>query len=71
MFIITHAKENSIWTTETPFQKSSGIWHFYDSKEEYEIALEQFKDKYSSKFLMTLNKIQQLKRDIKRTEDDE
>ena len=35
MFIITNKKELSIWTTETPFNKKSGIWHFYDNEDDY------------------------------------
>lgn len=71
MFIITHKKELSIWTTETPFQKKSGIWHFYDSIEEYEDDLAYFIDKYSNKFMFTLDKIMKLYKDRGETDTDE
>ena len=60
MFIITHVKELSIWTTEKPFDKKSGYWHFYNNKEDYEDDLNYFKDKYGSKFLFTLSKIEKM-----------
>lgn len=60
MFIVTHKPELSIWVTETPFNKKSGTWYFYDSIDEYEDDLALFKEKYSSKFLFTLKRIEQL-----------
>lgn len=71
MFIITHKKELSIWLTETPFNKKSGIWHFYNSLEEYEDDLAYFIDKYSKKFLFTLDKIQKMYKDRGETNTDE
>lgn len=60
MFIITHVKELAIWITDKPFDKHSGYWHFYDNKEEYEFDLEHFKDRYGSKFLLTLSKVEKM-----------
>lgn len=60
MFIITHVKELSIWTTETPFDKRSGIWSFYDTREEYDFALEDFKKTYGTKFMMPLSRVMKL-----------
>lgn len=68
MFIITHKPELSIWITETPFKKTSGVWHFYDDEISYQEDLEHFKSKYTSKFLMTLKKLEQLYK--QRGEDD-
>lgn len=71
MFIITHKKELSIWITETPFNKKSGIWHFYNSLEGYEDDLAYFIDKYSKKFLFTLDKIMKMHKDRGETNTDE
>lgn len=60
MFIITDKKEKAIWITDTPFNKKSGVWHFYDEDWEYEFDLENFKDKYGSKFMMTIKKVQKM-----------
>ena len=60
MFIITNKKELAIWTTETPFNKKSGIWHFYDNEDDYNFDLEYFTDKYGKKFLLTLSKVMNL-----------
>lgn len=57
MFIVTNKKEKAIWLTEDPFDKRSGVWHFYDNDEDYQYDLDLFKSKYSSKFLMTLAKL--------------
>lgn len=71
MFIITHKPELSIWITETPFQKKSGTWHFYDNEEEYFIDLNNFKAKYGSKFLFTLKKIKEMYKDRDRNDNDD
>ena len=60
MFIIAEVKELSIWLTETPFQKKSGVWYTYDTREEYEDDLAHFKDKYGTMFLMTLKRVKEL-----------
>lgn len=67
MFIITNVKELAIWLTETPFDKRSGVWNFYNTREDYDFDLKNFTNKYSSKFQFTLKRITDLYQ--KRSED--
>lgn len=60
MFIITDVKELALWITDSPFNKRSGIWHFYNSREDYDWDLSYYKDMYGSKFMFTLKRIQEL-----------
>lgn len=60
MFIVTHKPEYSIWITETPFNRKSGVWHFYDNEEDYLSDLSIYKLLYGSKFLIPLKRIEKM-----------
>lgn len=70
MFIITNKKELAIWLTEKPFDKKSGVWHFYQDEFEYNYDLELFIEKYSKHFMFTLSKIKKLYKDRGETDAD-
>lgn len=69
--VITDKKELAIWLTDTPFNKKSGVWTFYDSLEDYEFDLGELIHKYRKKNVLTLSKVQKLYKDRGFQEDDE
>ena len=69
--IVTDKRNLAIWITDTPFKKKSGVWSFYDTKEEYEWDLDAFKQKYGSKLVVSLEKIKKLYKEKGEPEDDE
>lgn len=54
MYIIYSKLEQAIWVTETPLDKKSGVWHFYDSDEEFEDEFNRLVDKYKGCKVYTL-----------------
>ena len=60
MFIITSVKDLAIWLTEKPFDKHSGVWHMYDTREEYEDDLYTFQKNYGTKLQLTLKRVQEM-----------
>lgn len=60
MFIIEDKKNKAIWITDSPMNKKSGIWHFYDNDSDYISDLSHFKEKYGTTFLSNIDRIKRI-----------
>lgn len=54
MYIIYSKLENAIWTTDDPYDKKSGLWHFYDNEDDFEYEFDRLTKKYKGAHIYTL-----------------
>jgi hypothetical protein len=69
--VVLDKKNLAIWITDKPFTKTSGVWSFFDTREDFDWGLSNLKFKYKNKEIVSIEKVKKLYKEYRDVGDED